>query len=161
MADPVVTFYENDSTPGGGTIINGGNPISWGNVSKGTTEDPTDAQKFPFHLWNDKGGGAGSNEMKNVRVGIKNQNGGNSGEFVLGTALNGNQPYVGMRSDGAYGVTDDAQATYQRIGGNTFRNIGNIPSNCRRSIWLQLNLAPDAAVGQQQPMLVVDYTFEA
>jgi len=157
MTAPVVTFYENDSTPGGGTQIDGGNPIAFGNVSKGTASFAVGEQMTPFHLWNDKGGGAGSADMKNVRVGIKNTLGGNTGEFIEGTVLNGNQPFIGVRSDGAYGTTDDAQAPYESIGGNTFRNIGDIPGNCRRSLWLQLNVAPDAAVGQEQPVIMVTY----
>lgn len=161
MADPVPSLYENDSTPSGGTVINAGNPIAFGNVPKGTASEPSDSGKYPIHLWNDKGGSAGSVDMKQVKIGVKNSLGGNAGEFISGTVLNGNQPFFEAKSSGAYGITDDAQSAFTRIGGDTFLDVGDIPSNCRRSILVKLNVAPDATVGSQVPQLVVDYTFDA
>jgi len=157
MADPVLEFYEDD----GFTVIDSENPLSFGLASKGGIALPTKEAQYPIQIWNDKGGGAGSVEMQNVKIGIKDSLGGNTGEFILGTALNGNQPFMEARSDGATGTTDDAQGTFEAVGGDTFRDIGNIPANSGRDIFLRLNIPADATVGAFNGLVVVDYTFEA
>lgn len=157
MADPVLEFYEDD----GFTIIDAGNPLSFGLVSKGGIALPSKEAQSPIQIWNDKGGGAGSVEMQDVKIGVKDSLGGNTGEFILGTALNGNTPFMEVRSDGATGTTDDAQGVFEAVGGDTYRDIGNIPANAGRDIYLRMNIPADATVGAFDGLVVIDYTFEA
>jgi len=144
MADPIPEFYEQDDV----TLITNDatNPLSWGSGLDVGSDDlePTDGDKFPMHLWNDKGAGGGSDEMVNVKLTVKDQNGGNTGQFVLGTVGNGNTPFYKARSFGSFGAVDDLQTSYTPIGGSTFLSIGNIASNQRRDIWVLLDIPPDA-----------------
>lgn len=156
MAVPVPSFYESNDVD----VINDANPIAFGLLSKGSIAYPSDTEKRQIHLWNDKGGGAGSVEMQDVKIGVKDSNGLNTGEFIAGTVLNGYQPFFQGRSSGAQGTTDDAQSDWQVIGGDTYRDIGNIPSNGRRTIYFRCNLASDATVGSFNGLLVCDFDYE-
>jgi hypothetical protein len=158
MPDPVPSFYENDSTPPAGTVINGGNPIAYGNITRGLVGVPTDAQQLPIHLWNDKNVGT-AKTMEQVKIGVKDSLGGNSGFFIAGTALNGNKPFYEAKSTGALNCPDDAQLTYSPIGGVTMLLVGDIPANARRHIWIQCNVPADSVAGSLNALFVVDYTF--
>lgn len=156
MAVPVPAFYESNDVD----VINAGNPIAFGLISKGTVSYPTDTAKRQIHLWNDKGGGAGSVEMSSVKIGVKDSDGMNTGEFITGTALNGLQPFFEGRSDGAQGTPDDAQSAWQVIGGDVYRDIGNIPSNARRTVLFRIDTPGDATVGAFDGLLVCDFDYE-
>jgi hypothetical protein len=156
MADPCPQFYDNDDA----TLIDSANKINFGNISKGTISEPLDDKKRPIHLWNRKGSTLAV-DMLEVKIGVKDNGGGNTGEFISGTVQNGYQPVFEARSDGSQGITDDAQSSWTRVGGDTFLNIGDIPTNARRSIYVRINLPPDATVESNEPILVVDYTFES
>ena len=145
MADPVIEFYESDDV----TLITNDatNPISFGTgLSVGSNNnEPTDAAQFPFHLWNDNGGGAGADQAINIKIFVKDENGGNTGQFVLGTAGNGNTPFYKARSFGSFGAVDDNQVNFTPIGGSTFLSIGNMSSNQNRHIFVALDIPADAA----------------
>jgi len=161
MADPVVSFYENDSTAGGGTVMNAGNPLSFGSVSRGTTRVPGSDQS-PLHVWNDKAGVCSSVDMESVRIGFTDASGGLTGEAINGTTLNGSEPFFEARSAGSSGCPDDAQTEWTRVGGTHYLDVGDIPSNSRRSIYVRAAVPVDASVGANALAcrLIVDYTFE-
>ncbi|MCW8133128.1 MAG: hypothetical protein KIS92_22475 [Planctomycetota bacterium] len=157
MSNPAPSLYENAAD----VEINDGNPIVFpAGISKGSIVSPSNPVQVPLHLWNDKGGGSAA-LMENVKLGVKDASGTSEGQFIDGTPLNGNQPFYEVRSYGAQGCVDDAQAGYQAVGGDTYRNIGNIPANARRNIWVRVNVPADADSGDGilDGLLVVDYTF--
>jgi len=158
MPDPVPSFYENDSTPSGGTVINGGNPIAFGNITRGLIGTPTDAQQLPIHVWNDKNVGT-AKTMEQVKVGVKDTSGGNVGDFIDGTVLNGNAPFYEAKSDGSLNCPGDGQLVYTPIGGTHMLAVGDIPANARRHLWIQCNVPADALAGSLDALFVVDYTF--
>lgn len=160
--DPVPSFYENDSTPSGGTIINSGNQVAFGSATKGSVAAPTRSGQTPFHLWNDKNGGS-AKTMKSVTLTVKDSSGGNTGQFISGTSMNSNKPFFEMRSQGSSGCPDDAQASFKPVGGTIALAIGDIPPNSRRSIYVQCNVPADATsgAGLLAGQIVVDYSFDA
>jgi len=145
MNEPNPEFYENDDA----TLIGPANKVALGGVTRGTVAEPTGAGKKPVHLWNDKGGGT-LKAMELVRVGVKDLSGGDAGEFIAGTALNGSQPFYECRSYGASGCPDDGQGSFVPIGGTTWRAIGDIPANARRSLHVRCSVPADATVGAGQ-----------
>lgn len=144
MADPVIEFYETDDT----TLItnSGANPLAFPlDLVVGDSDNiPIDAAQYPFHLWNDIGGGASADQAINIKIFLKDQSGGNTGQFVNGTAGNGNTPFYKARSFGAFGAVDDNQVVFTPIGGTNFLAIGNIASNQNRSIFVNLDIPADA-----------------
>lgn len=161
MADPIPSFYENNDTD----VLHPGNVIAFGSVSKGSIYEPTDGEKRPIHLWNDKGGGS-ADTMETVQIGAKSVAGGDVASFIQGTALNGNVPVTEVRSNGAahFGstpISDDAQASYTPVGGLTYLSIGDIPANAYRSLDFRVNLPADFPSGANEldGKLVVEYTF--
>lgn len=162
MPDPIPSFYENDSTPSGGTILDNSNPLLFGSVPKSSISVPSDVAQSPIHVWNDKNVGT-AKAMTQVKVGMKDSAGGNTGEFISGTALNGNKPFFEAKSNGSSGCPDDGQAAFTPIGGNTYLSVGDIPANARRHIYVRMNAPADAASGLTvlDSKLVIDYSFEA
>lgn len=160
--DPIVSFYDNDSTPTGGTVIDNSNPIAFGVVNRSTTGTPSNTLQSPFHLWNDKNGGT-AKTMKSVKIGVKDSSGGNTGQFISGTAGNGNIPFFSAKSQGSSGCPDDGQVAYTVIGGANYLSVGDIPANARRSIWLQCSVPADATSGSALlgSIVVVEYTFDS
>lgn len=149
MSAPVVTFYENDDI----AVINAGNPLAFGNIEVGDA-GALPAAQAPFHLWNDKGGGAAAT-MLMVEVGAKNSAGGNTGEAI-------ENEYFEARSYGAVGCVDDAQSEYTPIGGTTYLDIGDIPAGACRYLYLRCNVPVGATDGLDlAARFVVSYWYEA
>ena len=142
MSAPVVGWYEKDDI----TVINAANKLAFGTVTAGATAVPTRNGQVPFHLWNDKGGGSAVT-MTSVTLGFKNASGGDTGEYIAGTTLNGNVPFFQARSYGSTACPDDAQSSYTAIGGTTYLSIGDIPANACRWVYLQCALPVDASDG--------------
>lgn len=145
MADPEPEFYEQDDS----TLLTNSatNPLDFGDsLDVGAVDlEPSDGDKFPMHLWNDKGAVAGSDTMENVKLTMKDEDGADTGQFIVGTAGNGNVPFYKARSFGSFGAVDDVQTTYTPIGGEANKlDIGDIASNQRRSIWILLDIPADA-----------------
>jgi hypothetical protein len=148
MADPLVTFYENDNA----TVMNSGNPLAFGNVVQGQTKTPPDSGQYPFHVWNDKGGGSRAT-MTSVEIGILDITGGTVGEHVTGK-------YCELKSNGASGCTDDAQASFTAVGGTTKLAVGDIPANACRKIYARIVCPAGATQGLDLAMTFeIWYTF--
>jgi len=157
MADPLPGFYENDSTPLSGAALNDLNPVDFGPLPLGEVSQPQDSKHRPLHLWNDKGGGA-RKTMETVELALKDSLGGDTGQFIAGTAGNGFVPFYEVRSSGAAGCQDDAETLWSKVGGLIEHLIGDIPAGARRSIWLRCEVPLDAT-GDLTGLLVVNYTF--
>ena len=157
MSAPVVGWYEKDDA----TVINAANKLAFGNITAGATATPSAVGQSPLHLWNDKGGGAAAT-MTAVQVGFKNSSGGDTGEYIAGTTLNGNVPFFQAKSYGSTGCADDAQSGYTAVGGTTWLSVGNIPANACRWLYLQFGVPADASNGLNlagRP--IVSYWYEA
>jgi hypothetical protein len=127
MADPIISFYESDNI----TVMNAGNPLAFGNIAQGQTKTPTDSEQYPFHVWNDKGGG-GSATMTGVEIGMLDVTGGAVGEHITGK-------YYEMKSNGSSGCADDAQSDFTAVGGTGNKlALGDIPANACRKIYVRL-----------------------
>jgi hypothetical protein len=129
MADPVVSYYENDDT----TQLNDANPEDFGNVIMGHSS----AEK-EIHIWNDKGAVAGSTPMYNTRIKIVTETGLDNGDSLEnGSELAGNQWIKGKS------VTN-ADAEYTLLGNAAILTLGEIDANSFHSIKLQ-EVVPDDA----------------
>lgn len=152
MADPIPTFYDQN-----GAQILAANPLDFGNLVKGVvTELP--ASQFPFLLWNDKGGGSAA-KMTGVSITILDATGGTEGECINGTVGNGELPFFLAKSLGSSGCPDDGQAEWTRVGGARVLEVGDIPANASRSIYLKIDTPTDATVGAANIKVAVNYGF--
>ena len=63
MPAPILKLFENDDL----AEITALNPVLFDNLEAGNDDiEPNDSGQIPLHLWNDKGGGAGSDTAKTV-----------------------------------------------------------------------------------------------
>src|SRR3990170_1920112 len=76
------------SRPTPGAALNDLNPVDFGPLPLGEVSQPQDSKHRPLHLWNDKGGGA-RKTMETVELALKDSLGGDTGQFIAGTAGNG------------------------------------------------------------------------
>ena len=151
MGNPVPAFEKNT-----GVALSA---IAFPSSPRGTITDLPDAASFPLYLWNDKGGGSASS-MMTVKIGIRDICGTSNDVVITGTELNGYMPMIECRSYGSAGCSDDSQEAWTPIGGSLMLDIGDIPANARRSLYLRMNVYADApAIAAGQFNLFVDYTF--
>jgi len=129
MVDPVVSYFESDDT----TELNDLNPEDFGAIIMGH-----DSAEKVIHIWNDKGGSAGSTPMYNTRVKIVTENGLDSGDTLEdGQELVGNQWVQGKS------VTND-DPSYTALGNGVELTLGDIASDAFHSIKLQEVVPVDA-----------------
>lgn len=139
MAAPVISLYENDSTPLDGTVIDEDNPVDFGVVDKGVTSDT-----ITIHLWNDKGGFVGS-DLATPRLSAVPIDGGDDvAPLFAGTEFNDFQSMVEARSCGSYGVAADQQVAWTPISPLDMLAMGAIPSNAMRVIELRIRVPQDS-----------------
>ncbi len=159
MPDPFIEFYEQDDTT---LLTNSGvNPLDFGTIAVGSSDnEPIDSNQIPFHLWNDIGAVLGADTAINMRFLMKDTLGGDTGQFIIGTAANGNNPFYKARSFGSSGAPDDNQTAFTIIGGSQFLSIGNMASNQRRDIHVQIDIPIDATneIGVNRLLLTFDST---
>jgi hypothetical protein len=129
MADPVVSYYESDDT----TELNTANPEDFGNIIMGQESDPK-----VIHIWNDKGGGAGSTTMYNVRIKIVTATGLDSGD----TLANGQELVEDQWIEGKSITNNDV--SYVPLGNGATLELGNIAANAFHSIELKEIVPSDA-----------------
>ena len=68
MPAPILKLFEKDDLA---EIVESSNPILFDNLEAGNNDiEPNDSGQIPLHLWNDKGGGAGSDTAKTVTLKI-------------------------------------------------------------------------------------------
>ena len=130
MADPVVSYYESNDT----TELNTGNPEDFGNIIMGQASDPK-----VIHIWNDKGGVAGSTPMYNVRVKIVTATGLESGD----TLANG-QELVSDQWIGCKSLTPTEDELYTLLGDGAILELGTIEADAFHSIELVETVPSDA-----------------
>ena len=149
MPTPVVGFYESIAGGDPGSkVMNGSNPLAFGTVDAGTSSNvPASGLHFPFWIWNDKGGGAGSSTMTSVTLTVKDNGGGDTGQIIVGTPGNGYNPWLEAESVSASGCSPDSQAVYTHIGGTTTLAIGSIPTDACRQIYSRIDAPSDGAPG--------------
>jgi len=151
MGNPVPSFTKNTDAALA--------TIAFPSSPRGVITDLPDANSFPLHIWNDNGGGSAAS-MQTVKIGVRDVSGTSLDLVITGTALNGYLPMIECRSYGAQGCSDDAQSAWTPIGGATMLDVGDIPANARRALYLRMNVPADApAVNAGQFKLFVDYTF--
>jgi len=148
MVAPAISFYEDDSTPDDGTVIDAFNPVPFGAVEKGTISDI-----ITIHIWNDKGGDLGSDIATAPRLAAIS---GVTDMSVIfdGTDINGNVSMLEARSCGAFGTAADQQQDWTPLGPDSMLELGDIPSNCMRVIELRANIPQDA-----DSLTVADFTL--
>ena len=129
MADPVVSYFKSDDI----TELNSLNPEDFGEVIMGNSSA---AQEI--HIWNDKGGSAGSNPMYNTQIKVVTATGLDSGDSLEdGSELVTNQ-WVSVKS-----VTNDDPA-YTLLGNGAVLNLGTINGNADHIISL-IEIVPSDA----------------
>lgn len=138
MPAPVMTLFLGGSTATTGTQVSSGNPLSLGLQAKGVASTPVTVD-----LWNDRGGGTGSDTATSVT--LSSVNGVDDASAIFnGTAGNGFQSMLEARSVGASGVSGDYQTVWSPLGPAASLSMGNIPSNAKRIIEVRLNIPQDA-----------------
>jgi hypothetical protein len=137
MPAPAFSFYEDDSTVLGGTEINSGNPIDFGQVDKGTI-----SPIITIHIWN------GKNDITldtAVAPKLYATNGvGDASLIFNGTVFNNNESMLEARSCGSFGVAADQHEDWVPIKPSQLLTMGDMPTNSMRSIELRLNVPIDA-----------------
>lgn len=137
MPAPLFVFFENDSTPTGGTIINNVNPINLGLVQKGTI-----TSIVTIHVWN------GKNDLTldtAIAPRLYATNGpGNAAALFNGTALNGFQSMLEARSCGAFNTPADQHQSWIPIKPTNMLQMGDMPTNSMREVELRLNVPIDS-----------------
>lgn len=159
MPVPVIDFFENDSDAlGNGTIIDTDNPIAFGLVPRGVISFPLDDAKKPIHVWNDQGGGNGSDAATNVKLSIAAADNNNDTPIFNGTDLNGFVSMIEARSTDAVNVVADNQSTWTSISPSALLSLGDMPNNSRRGIEVRINVPIDApATAAKDFLLNVSY----
>jgi hypothetical protein len=130
MANPVLTFF----TSAGATI----SALAFGNVASGQESDVVEV-----HLFNNRNGTTSVDTARNVAVAVRND-----------TVPTGTDPvtegWVRARSDGVINLSnianvfDDEQNDFTTINEFTNLEIGDIPSNVGRKLFLKLAPPPTA-----------------
>lgn len=138
MPAPVFSFYEEGSMPGTGTIINSGNKVSLLNMQKGIANP-----LITIDIWNDKGGGAGSDTAIAPKLTAVDGSS-DMTDLFAGTAGNGFKSMLEARSCRAYGVASDQQTAWSPIGEAQLLVMGNMPSNTKRTVEIRVNVPLDA-----------------
>ena len=141
--DPVITFMESDGSISGGTEVDSGNPVAIGEVARGNTGTPTDAQQTYVQVWNDRDGAAASDEAINVSISVVHISGDANHAAFLGTAENGFNSIIEARSAGSIDCSDDAQSSWTPVGPAQLLDIGNIPRQAARFIFLRVRPPSD------------------
>jgi len=145
MPVPSIDIFENDSDVlGNGTPINDENPIAFGIASRGSVTPPADEAQTPIHIWNDQTGALGSDTATNVKITVAAADNNNDILLFNGTELNGFQSMLEARSTDALNAPADAQSAWTPISPTDMLDIGDMPSNSRRSIELRANVPIDA-----------------
>ncbi|MCE7699673.1 MAG: hypothetical protein K8E24_012970, partial [Methanobacterium paludis] len=124
MADPVVSYYKSDDT----TVLDStSNPeaftLNGSGLIIGQTSDPN-----VIHIWNDKGGAAGSTPMYNTKVKIVTATGADNGD----TLPNGEELVTNQWIQGKSITNSDAN--YTLLGNGATLSLGTINSNTFHSI---------------------------
>lgn len=138
MPAPLFQFYHDDSTPEAGTVVDTGNPLEFGVVDRART-----SATVVVHVWNDKGGSLGSDTAVAPRFYADNGPD-NIDDMFDGTAANDTESMIEARSCEAYGVAADAQSAWTPIGPGEYLELGDMPSNSRRSIEVRIRVPLDA-----------------
>lgn len=91
-----------------------------------------DANGWEVWIWNDKGGGWGSENMTSVKISIRDADG---GEDELWTK----QHWIEIKSYGVSGsgIDDDAMTLFQSVGLNKPLSLGDIPSDRARKLFVR------------------------
>lgn len=148
MPNPAFTFYENDSTPSGGTPITTLNPTDFGILSKGTI-----SPIVTIHVWNDKDGSLGSSTAIAPRF-YAISGPGNAADIFAGTAINNFKSMLEARSCGAFNVAADQDQDWTPVSPTSLLELGDMPSNTRRDIELRMNIPIDALT-----LATIDFTM--
>lgn len=139
MPAPVFSLYRNDSTVGGGTPLDAGHALDFAGADKGRA---TPLQTV--HVWNDKGGGAGSSTAV-APIFFALSGAGDASPIFAGTPGNGAKSMLEARSCLALNVAADAQTEWTPISPTSTLVLGDMPSNSMRTIEVRLNIPVDAA----------------
>lgn len=155
MPAPSIDVFENDSDIlGNGTPINDENPIAFGLVPRGSISAPTSETQTPVHVWNDQTGALGCDTATNVKITVAAADNNNDIPIFNGTEFNGFQPMIEARSTDALGTQSDSQSEWTPVSPSAMLEIGDIPSNCRRSIEFRANVPIDAPAMALKQLLV-------
>lgn len=144
MVNPVITFYKADDA----TQMDDTNPEDYGTVFTGNASSPVE-----IHLWNDKGGSAGSNPAYNVNVKIVTATGEDSGDTIANGQEVVTNSWIGIKS-----LTND-DTDFTTVGNGTLKTLGTIAPNSDHIIQCVANV-PDNADPAPTGTPNNDITFE-
>ena len=114
MVNPVITFYKADNS----TQMNDSTPEDYGTVFTGNASSPVE-----IHIWNDKGGSAGSNPAYNVNVKIVSATGLDSGDTIANGQEVVTNSWIGIKS-----ITN-SDTDFTEVGNGTLKSLGTINPN--------------------------------
>ena len=137
MADPNPSIWNSDDSS---EII----AINFGTGDAGTYED-TEAG-VEYHIWNDKGNVLGSSDMTSVKITVRDSNGLLVENITIQKWLEVKSTTVHAGDDDGdiSGVTDDNMADFQPVGKEGYLNLGNIPYDCYRKVFIRVNIPTSA-----------------
>lgn len=132
MPAPVITVVDASDV-----AISSGNPITLGVVPRGTV-----GAEFTFWIWNDRGGGVGSDAASPMLVILNTPD--SIADLLAGTTINGMQSMIEGKSCNAIRTFADNQILWTPLRPTTPLPMSPIPSNCARQVIVRLNAPPDS-----------------
>jgi hypothetical protein len=125
MVEPIVSFYEETDT----TELDDDNPEIYGTVIFGLSSEPK-----VIHIWNDKGGGAGSTPMYNTKIKIVTLTGVETGDTIADGQELVTGKWVGVKS------LTNSDVDYTLLGDGVEMVLGDILTNTSHNIECKINV---------------------
>jgi hypothetical protein len=144
MVNPVITFYKADDA----TQMNDTTPEDYGTVFTGDASSPVE-----IHIFNDKGGSAGSNPAYNVNVKIVSATGLDAGDTIVNGQEVVTGSWIGIKS-----ITN-SETTFIPVGNGTLKSLGTLNPNTDHIIQCVATV-PDGATPAPSGTPNNDITFE-
>lgn len=141
---PAISFYKADDT----TVLNDSNPNAHGAVTAGAVSADNE-----IHIWNDKGGGAGSATATNVQITTLTATGLSSGD----TIANGNEVVTGLWVE-IESITN-GDSVFTSVGGSTTKTLADIASNADHVIKEHVTVPTNATAGAITYLLRLLYNY--
>lgn len=112
--------------------------------------DVTESHMTEYHIWNDKGLVLGSAKMTSVKITTRDADGLEVGNIVTQKWAEIKSTIIVAGADIGNGAgdisdeTDDDWPEFQAVGKENYADLGNIPANCYRVIFVRVNIPTSA-----------------
>ena len=132
MPDPNLELYDNSQV-----LVSVSNKVAFGSIEKGVQ-----SATITVYVWNDKGGGLGSDTASAPKLFVSYTEA--IADVLNGTAANGNVSMIEGRSCSGMNVAGDGHINWTPLGPASLLTLGDIPSNAAKQIELRLNVPQDS-----------------